>query len=328
VTVYTLMRAGWPSEHGPVQHVADPSSFPFEAGDVVIVSGAMGFPDRWSHLRSARALQRRVPGLGIVVSDATWHPRSSSDESKVQRLRPLVTLLEKRLLRSLDPTRTRYCFLSEDERTSFAREAKIPVRAVRVTPFFPTIAWEPDLDELLVLAADPQPYVFSGGNATRDYDVLRRALGGTDIEVRIATRTPAPRPPANFVEGPVTHEEFLRLLASAAIVVIPHATTSGRSAGQQSYLNAMRLGKPTVVNDAIGVEELIGDAAFVVPSGDPDALRDKVEWILRPENAAEVAEVVERGQRLTTEELTYDRYLGQIASIAYELESAIGPGRR
>jgi glycosyltransferase involved in cell wall biosynthesis len=328
VTVYTLMRGGWPTEHGAVQYLADPDDAELERGDVVIVSGAMGFPDRWSHLRSARVLQRRVPGLGIVVSDATWHPRSSSDESKGQRLRPVLTVIEKWLLRSLDPSRTRYCFLSDDERLSFAREAKVPLDTVRVTPFFPTIVLEPDLDRLLELAADPQPYVFSGGNATRDYDLLRRALGGTDIEVRIATRATAPDPPPNFVEGPVGHDDFLHLLACAAIVVIPLATTSGRSAGQQSYLNAMRLGKPTIVNDAIGVIELLGDAAFIVPSGDPDALRAKIEWILRPENADQVAEVVERGRRLTTEELTSDHYLGQLASIAFELASAISPRGR
>jgi glycosyltransferase involved in cell wall biosynthesis len=310
-----------------VMFLEDTDGVAFEAGDVVIVSGAMGAPDRWAHLRTARALQRRVPDLGIVVSDATWHPRSSANESKVQRLRPLVTLVEKRLIRELDPARTRYCFLSEDERVSFSREAKVPIRAVRVTPFFPTIVWEPGLEELLELAASPERFVFSGGNAMRDYDLLRDALGGTDIPVTIATRATAARPPSNFTEGMVEHDEFLRLLASAAIVVIPLTRTSGRSAGQQSYLNSMRLGKPTIVNDAIGVEELVGDAAFVIPSGDPDALRAKVQWILDPDNAEAVAEVTDRGLRLTTEVLTYDRYLAQITEIAFELASAIAPRR-
>jgi glycosyltransferase involved in cell wall biosynthesis len=324
VTVFTLMRAGWPDA---VHYVENPLPSRFTAGDVVIVSGAMGASDRWAHLRTAASLQRRVPGLGVVVSDATWHPRASAAESRTKALRPALTRLEKHLLRRLDPALTRYCFLTDAERRSFAEQAGVALDAVCVTPFYPSIEWEPDLPELLAMAEHPEPYIFSGGNATRDFDLLREALGGTDLQVRIATRTPAQSPPANFIEGPVSHGEFLRLMARSSVVVMPLATSSGRSAGQQSYLNSMRLGKPTVVNDALGVSELVGDDAFVVRSDDPRAMRARVEWILRPENAAAVRAVVARGVRLTTQVLTYERYITHISSIARELETAIAPVR-
>jgi glycosyltransferase involved in cell wall biosynthesis len=325
VTIYSLVWAPGVPEYAErtreARHAPGDLSLPTGIGprDVLIIQGAVSFQNRWENLRTARRLQRQHPGLGVVVSDATWHPRSVSSESRAGLLRGALTLVEQRLLLSLDRRRTRYCFLTEEERQSFAQEAGVPLSVIDVTPFFPTIQVEDNFEELLAAAKDPEPYVFAGGNAMRDYDLLREALGSTDIPVRVATENVASHPPANFTEGPVPHREFLRLMASAQIVIMTLNAASKRSAGQQSYLNAMRLGKPTIVNDAIGVRDLTDGGAFVVPARDPVALREKVRWVLDPANAVDVAEVVARGVQLTTNELTQRRYYMQLVQVAEEL---------
>lgn len=325
MTIYSLVWAPDVPEYAErtvvVRHGPAETALPtgIGAGDALIISGAVSYQNRWEHLRIARRLQRQHPGLGVVVSDATWHPRSVPSESRVGVLRRALTMFEQRLLLRLDRRRTRYCFLTEEERKSFSQASGVPLSAIDVTPFFPTVQVEKNFGELLEAAKDPEPYVFAGGNAMRDYDLLREALGGTGIPVRVATESVAEKPPANFTEGPVPHQEFVMLMARARAVVMPLNSASKRSAGQQSYLNAMRLGKPTIVNDTIGVRDLTDGGAFVVPARDPQALREKVQWVLDPANATEVAGVVARGVALTTETLTQRRYYMQLVQIAEEL---------
>jgi hypothetical protein len=289
------------------------------AQDVLIISGAVSLQGRYESLLTARRLQRTHPGLGVVVSDATWYPRSVPAESRAGRLRWALTVAEQRLLLSLDRRRTSYCFLTEHERRSFAQATGVALTSIEVTPFFPTIQVERNFDELLTAAKSPAPRVFTGGNAMRDYDQLREALGGADILVTVATRNPAKNPPDNFTEGPVSHPEFMRLMAESHAVVLPLKAPSMRSAGQQTYLNAMRLGKPTIVNDALGVRELIDGAAFVVPPRDPIALRDQVHWVLDEENRDAVNQVVARGVDLTSNNLTQERYYLQLLDVADRL---------
>ena len=327
MTIFSLLWAPEVPEYAErarvVRSAGDRAAEPVGIGsqDVVIVSGAVSLRGRYEHLRTARRLQRQHPGLGVVVSDATWYPRSALGESRAGCLQWVLSSVEQRLLMSLDRGRTRYCFLTEEERISFSAASGVPLADIAVTPFFPTVQLEETFDALLADAGESRGYVFSGGNAVRDYALLREALGGTDIPVRIATRNPAPKPPPNFTEGPVPHAEFFRLMASALAVVVPMDASSRRSAGQQSYLNAMRLGKPTVVNDALGVRALTAGGAFVVPARDPSALRDRVRWIMDSGNREALQEVVACGVHLTSHELTQRRYYLQLLEIAEQLQA-------
>ena len=92
---------------------------------------------------------------------------------------------------------------------------------------------------------------------------------------------------------PLPQEEFSLSFRRAAAVVVCLEPRNDRSAGQQTYLRSMALGIPTVVTDALGANEYIDDGrtGWLVPPKDPDALRDRLEWILDPENAEKVTTV-------------------------------------
>jgi glycosyltransferase involved in cell wall biosynthesis len=121
-------------------------------------------------------------------------------------------------------------------------------------------------------------YVFSGGNSMRDYPTLIEAVRGLTIPVRIATHWQPPAHlniPANVTLGPTSAAEFLSLLAGARFVVFPLLMDDVRTSGQQSYLNAMALGKAVIVADDADAPFYIDDGktGVVVPSGDAPALR-------------------------------------------------------
>jgi glycosyltransferase involved in cell wall biosynthesis len=122
-------------------------------------------------------------------------------------------------------------------------------------------------------------YIFSGGDSMRDYATLFRAVEGLKMPVVIATRLKIEssiKVPPNVTIKPVSNAEFRRLLAGARLVVVPLRMDRIRTSGQQSYLNAMALGKPVIVTD-------IEDAPFhiehrrtglLTPSGHVPALRE------------------------------------------------------
>jgi glycosyltransferase involved in cell wall biosynthesis len=131
----------------------------------------------------------------------------------------------------------------------------------------------------------PGDYVFSGGNSLRDYPTLLEAVRGLPIPVRVATswRPPAGTDvPANVTLGPTSAAEFRTLLAGARVVVLPLRTDRLRTGGQQSYLNAMALGRPVVVTDPFDAPYYIEDrrTGRIVPPADPAALRAALEGLL------------------------------------------------
>src|SRR4029077_6698839 len=105
------------------------------------------------------------------------------------------------------------------------------------------------------------PYIFAGGDTQRDYGTLCRAVAGLDIKVVIAIRA---RGLLKGIEGPpnveviTTHPfGFLRWLLHAYINVVPLERDTLRSAGQQTFLNAMALGTVAVVTDAEGAGDYV-----------------------------------------------------------------------
>ena len=85
----------------------------------------------------------------------------------------------------------------------------------------------------------------------------------------IASRAAPARAPANVTIGELDPRRYEERFRSASIVVVALAPRRDRSAGQQTYLNAMVLGKPVVVTDALGVREYVEDrrTGLIVPAG-------------------------------------------------------------
>ncbi|MEU9044381.1 MULTISPECIES: glycosyltransferase family 4 protein [unclassified Kitasatospora] len=108
-------------------------------------------------------------------------------------------------------------------------------------------------------ALDPEPLVLLAGDGP-EAGALRERVAAEKLPVRLlGYRTDVPD-----------------LLAAADVVVVP-SRWEARSLVVQE---AMRAGVPVVATAVGGIPELVGDAAVLVPSGDPAALGGEVRGLL------------------------------------------------
>ncbi len=143
-------------------------------------------------------------------------------------------------------------------------------------------------------------YLFAGGNYDRDYPSLVEAVRGLDVPAWIATTLPEQLagidlPPNVRVEG-TTAAGFRQALAGARLVVVPMKKGLLHSGGQQTCLNAMALGKPTIAVGRNWARDFIedGETGLIVDHEDAAGLRRAIRWVLDcPEEARRLAE---RGQ--------------------------------
>jgi len=238
------------------------------------------------------ALVRRLPrGPLLLLLDATWKSGDAGVEATVRRA----------ALRLLDGPRVHYGVLSTDEVRAFPARWGVDPRRVHFVPWY--VALDPTEPAPDAGEAGPGS-VFAGGDSLRDYAPLVQAARELpELRFDIAARgvagvgDGAPLS-ANVHLGPVTHERFLELMERATVVVVPLEQRNDRSAGQQTYLRAMAMGKPTIVTDVFGVRDYIehGETGLVVPPGDAGALRSAIAWATDPAHAAEVRALGERAR--------------------------------
>ena len=250
-----------------------------------ILHGAAGFRSGYVDLVAAGVLARR--GYPVLVADATWEPGSRALD-RVTGSSPPIGYdaaprsgrgLSKRAIGMLDSDNVHYGVLSRSELETFPRLWGVDSSRVHFTPFCATAHLEHQPGGHGVLAS---------GNSLRDYRALVTAAGTIDAPVTIATSLPLPPSHAsNLTTGflaPEAHESVAR---RSAVVVVPLLADTDRSAGQQTYLNAMGQGKPVVVTEAPGVRDYVrdGETGLVVPN-EPAALSDAVNGLLAdPERA-------------------------------------------
>jgi glycosyltransferase involved in cell wall biosynthesis len=129
-------------------------------------------------------------------------------------------------------------------------------------------------------------YVFAGGDFTRDYPALIEATRNLPYPVIIAARY------RNYFQGidvpshvtilTATREHFFELMAGAGVVVVPLRGGLLHSGGQQTYLNAMLMGKAVIVADDCGASEYISHNAtgILLDPGDTEALRQAIRVLM------------------------------------------------
>ena len=256
--------------------------------DVIIVNGAIGLRSGYRDLVAAVLVRRLRPSTWIVVSDATWETGSRA-LARLGLPAGLVAGVARVALRALDGPRVVYCVLSQAEVTGFARTWGVDVSRVRFTPFCHTLSEQE-------LSTPPVPElaarVFSGGNSLRDHQTVLAALRELEVDGFLATSAALGPLPARVRAGAVDHDQFVQRMASAHVVVVSLRDDTPRSAGQQTYLNALALGRPLVVSDAKGVRDHVeaGRHALVVPVGDTGALAAAVRSLLDdPDHARRLA---------------------------------------
>jgi glycosyltransferase involved in cell wall biosynthesis len=272
----------------------------------LILDGSVGPSDLYVDLLAAIAIRRRPGGsrVPIVVGECQWKLGGSQLDRLTTRLG----------LRALDGPRIAYCVLTEWERERFAATWGVDPARVFVTPYCHTLS-----DADLAAPTSTDGPVFAGGNSLRDYGPLVAAAAEIDAPVTLATKLLEGVPlAANVTAGPVPYERFFELLRSARAVVVPLAGRDDRTAGQQTYLNAMALGKPTIVTDSPGVREYVEDGrtGIVVPPSDPEALAEALRWALDPANAGAVAQMAAAAKESARTTFSPERYAQSLLEVA------------
>jgi hypothetical protein len=274
----------------------------------VILDGSVGPGDLYVDLLAAIAIRRRPGGTRtpIVLGECQWKLGGARIDRMVTRLG----------LRALDGPKVAYCVLTRWERERFAATWGVDPGRVFVTPYCHTLS-----DADLAAPTSTRGGVFAGGNSLRDYGPLVAAAGELDVPVTLATKLLDGPLPDNITAGQVPYERFFELLRDASVVVVPLADRNDRTAGQQTYLNAMALGKATIVTDSPGVREYVEDGrtGIVVPPGDPATLARAIRWILDPANAKAVEQMTAAAAEVARTTFSPDRYAQALLTVAEEI---------
>jgi Glycosyl transferases group 1 len=271
----------------------------------LIVDGSVGPRDFYLEPLAAFAVRRRPGGAQtpIVLVECQWKMGGSRVDRALTRLG----------LRALDGPRVAYCVLTEWERDRFPGTWGVDRGRVFVTPYCHTLS-----DAELAAPTSTDGDVFAGGNSLRDYGPLVSAATRIDAGVTIATKLLDQPLPSNVTTGPVPKDRFFELLRNSPAVVVPLADRHDRTAGQQTYLNAMALGKITIVTDSPGVREYVEDGrtGLVVPPGDADALADALRWALDPANTVAVEQMTAAAMEVARSRFSPERYVETLLTVA------------
>lgn len=221
----------------------------------------------------------------------------------------------------------RFVLFSDAERDIFCREWGVPERLTATCrAFLPdTVSEGEDGDDAVEGLRLPQgPYVFSGGQAFRDFaPLVEAARRAPDVPFVIcAGRDSLPADlPSNVWVGGLEQPVYRYLLKRAAAVVVPLKVGTGRVAGMFTYLRAMQLGKPTIISRALAVDEYVDDGInALVVEPDADAYLRAIGWVLDPNNAVAVADMCSKASEHVESRYTLQPYVTTLLQILDEVD--------
>ncbi|MEV5147077.1 glycosyltransferase family 4 protein [Streptomyces sp. NPDC052727] len=278
--------------------------------------------------RTVLALSGRTTPLVV-----TWHNRAHAEGPRAQLLR----LLERRVMRTAAVVLGTSPDLVDRARRTGARDARLaavglPGRRRPGGLLDADVSDRDDPDRLrsktrAELGATGRPLLIAVGSLERHrgYDVLldaARAWRGLDPVPLVAVAGEGPLRPVlqrriEDEELPVRligHREDVPELLAAADLALLTSSRESRSVLAQEALHAR---VPLVATRVGGIPDLVGDAAELVPYGDPEALAATVVRLLAdPERCAVLRE---RGTRQAATWPTEDETVAQVLSVYDEL---------
>jgi glycosyltransferase involved in cell wall biosynthesis len=246
---------------------------------VVTDAGASGLLFAW--------LQRLCPWgrKPHVLIDCNWYRTGSRWRDWLKGLR----------LRLAAPAVHSFVVWARHEVEDYARAFGLPREKLQYVPFHITL-------EGYTFEERDDGYLFAGGNYDRDYPMLIEAVRPLQTPVWIATTRPEQLagidiPPHVRVEG-TSLAGFRQAMAAARLVVVPMADGLLHSGGQQTLLNALWLGKPTIAVGRKWAVDFVEDGVngLIVDYGDVPGLRRAIEWVESHPDAAR--QMAERGREL------------------------------
>ncbi|QOV39300.1 glycosyltransferase family 4 protein [Streptomyces ferrugineus] len=262
---------------------------------------------------------RRTP---LVV---TWHDRAHAEGARAH----LVRLLERRVVKAASVVLGTTSALVDRARRTGARDARLAAVAL---PGRRRPVEQDDSDRLrpkvrAELGSTGRPLLIAVGSLERHrgYDVLLDAsrawrrldpvplvviAGEGALRADLQRRIEDEELPVRLIGR---RDDVSELLAAADIALLPSSWES-RSLLAQEALHAR---VPLVATDVGGLPELLGDAAELVPYGDPDALADAVVRLLGDPERQDFLR--ERGVRQAATWPTEDETVAQVLSVYDEL---------
>jgi hypothetical protein len=269
-----------------------------------IVLNASGTP--LDEMAAAALIARRRKRPRVILADCMW----GVDDSLLDRV------TSRAAVRLIDGPDVHYCVHARDHQTRFTELWGVDSRRVHLTPYYYTLS-----EEELALPTERDGSVFAGGDSHRDYTPLIEASFRSNAPMTLATgRISAEqraRLPATVQAGRVPHDEFVTLMRRASVVVVPLEDRTDRSAGEQTYLNAMAMGKPVIVTDTMGVRDYVEheQTGLIVPPRDPEALAHAMEWALNPADEPAARAMGERARQVTLKRFGPDNYVNGLLSV-------------
>lgn len=278
--------------------------------DIIILNGALGATDKYVDLLAAIVLKLTFHRPFVVLADCTWETGSRALTNRFPKLARIMPILAGLMIKLVNHPRVRYCVLSSFEKENFSTTWGVKNKQVCFTPFGTT------LFSKKIISSKSEDYIFSGGNSLRNYDLLVKAYEGISFPLKIASSYTLKKLNPYVVCRPVSQNIFFDEMAGSKIVITP-LQNSNRSAGQQTYLNAMSLGKLVIVTDAPGVRDHIrhGETGIVTENS-VESLRSAIEWAINPKNEMEVKRISEAGQLDVLNRWTHQHYFRSLMSVA------------
>jgi glycosyltransferase involved in cell wall biosynthesis len=210
-----------------------------------------------------------------VMVDCLWDLRPGTVSAWLKRVR----------LRLAARSVQRFVVWASHELEDYERAFGLPREKLVYVPFHTTVHdYTYDLYD--------GGYLFAGGNSGRDYRPLVEAVRPLDLPVWIASTRPelfdGIELPAHVRVQPTTPPGFRQAMAGARLVVIAMEGGLLHSGGQQTCLNAMYMGKPTIAVGRKWAADFIedGETGLIVDYDDPDGLRQAISWVTENPEAA------------------------------------------
>ncbi len=160
---------------------------------------------------------------------------------------------------------------------------------------------------------------------TRNYNLLFRAIDGLPMKLLVAASgywyareknmdVPQVIPQNVEIAGRFKQIELREIYARAQFTVLPLFDVS-YAAGVTATLETMSMGRTVIVTKSEGILDYVvdGETAIVVPTDDPQAMREAIAHLIaHPEEARRLGE---NARRRIEEVLNYNIYLEQTAQV-------------